>query len=106
MNWRTRNTPKLDVRYMSASPIGLLSSPTLREAEIDRDDRDLRREHQPDQHDEEQAVAAGKLEPREGEGGERAGDELADRHEDRDLDAVGVDLQERHDRIRAPRGSC
>ena len=44
-------------------------------------------------------VATGKIESREGESGERAGDELADGHEDRDLDAVGVDLQERHRRI-------
>ncbi len=79
---------------MSASPIGLLKSPTLREAEIDRDDRDLRRKQEPGQHDEEQAVASGKIEPRERESGERAGDELADGDDDGHFDAVGVDLQE------------
>ena len=76
-----------------------VQEPDLAEAEIDRDDRDLRRKQEPGDHDEEQSVAPGKVEPGEGERGERAGDELADGDEHRDLDAVGVDLQERHRRI-------
>ena len=72
--------------------------PTLRVAQIDRQDRHLRREHQADEQDEEQRVAAAEIEAREGEGGQRAGDELADGDDDGDQQRVGVDLQERHAR--------
>src|SRR5580704_366033 len=39
----------------------------LSESQIDWDDRHLRGEHQPDEHHEENAIAARKVQPREGE---------------------------------------
>jgi hypothetical protein len=74
-----------------------LSNPT--KAQINRDDRHLGGKHEPNEHDEEQTVPAGKSQAREREGRESAGDQLGERYDHSDLDAVHIDLDEGNGRV-------